>query len=99
VQLNLVNCGGKIGCLLARAILNEGLLMDKYELTFDKPIDADSVTVEDSGVIVRGQNTGYPLTTQLDLEDTATFDAKGMNSMTLTIDRSSIPPLITTLGQ
>jgi hypothetical protein len=92
VQLNLVNCGGKIGCLLARAILNEGLLMDKYELTFDKPIDADSVTVEDSGVIVRGQNTGYPLTTQLDLEDTATFDAKGMNSMTLTIDRSSIPP-------
>jgi hypothetical protein len=77
---------------LARAILNEGLLMDKYELTFDKPIDADSVTVEDSGVIVRGQNTGYPLTTQLDLEDTATFDAKGMNSMTLTIDRSSIPP-------
>jgi len=92
VQLNLVNCGGEVGCLLARPILNKGLFMNEYQLTFDKPVHADSVRVEDPTVIVRGENTGYPLTTQLQFEDTATFGAKGMNSMTLTIDRSSIPP-------
>jgi hypothetical protein len=92
VQLNLVNCGGKVGCLLASPILNAGLFVDEFELTFDKPVHADSVKVGDPTVTVRGENTGYPLTTQLELEDTATFDAEGMNSLTLTIDRSSIPP-------
>jgi hypothetical protein len=92
VQINLVNCGWKVGCLLARPILNAGLFVDEFDLTFDKPVHADSVKVGDPTVTVRGENTGYPLTTQLEFEDTATFDAEGMNSITLTIDRSRIPP-------
>ncbi|HIK07104.1 MAG TPA: hypothetical protein IGS40_20830 [Trichormus sp. M33_DOE_039] len=96
VQLHLVNCDGLLGwfdCAIAKGLLPASAFLNQWELQFDNPTQAP-VTIIDSKVILKGEQTGYQLTTQaLSLpQGTITLASDRIMSLPLNVNRSVIPP-------
>ncbi|AUT00991.1 hypothetical protein CLI64_11585 [Nostoc sp. CENA543] len=96
IQLRLVNCDGWLGwidCSIARGLLPASAFLNQWELQFDNPTQAP-VTIIDSKVILKGEQTGYQITTQavsLPKGD-INIASDRIISLPLNINRCVIPP-------
>ncbi|WP_414577337.1 hypothetical protein [Anabaena sp. CCY 9402-a] len=96
IQLRLVNCDGFLGffdCLIAKGLLPASAFLNEWQLQFDNPTQAP-VSIIDTKVILKGEQTGYQLTEQsLSLPQGQIILASDrIMSLPLTLNRSVIPP-------
>jgi hypothetical protein len=96
IQLRLVNCNGLLGwfdCLIAQGLLPASAFLNQWQLQFDNPTQAP-VTIIDTKVILKGEQTGYQLTEQtVSLPPgVITLPSDRIMSIPLTVNRSVIPP-------
>jgi hypothetical protein len=96
IQLHLVNCDGFLGffdCLIAKGLLPASAFLNEWQLQFDNPTQAP-VSIIDTKVILKGEQTGYQLTEQsLSLpQGTISLPSDRIISLPLVLNRSVIPP-------
>lgn len=93
VQLQLTRCGGWLDCGLARLLLPASAFLETWDLTFDNETGA-TVEVTGAEVVLKGELTGYPLTSKEiqtpDLPQTLAADRAVRLPLKWT--RSRIPP-------
>jgi hypothetical protein len=63
VQLNLTRCNGWLDCGLARLLLPASAFLETWDLAFDNGTDVP-VQVTGAEVVLKGEQTGYPLTSK-----------------------------------
>jgi hypothetical protein len=96
IELRLVNCQGFWGfldCLIAQGLLPASAFLNEWQLQFDNPTQAP-VTIIDTKVILRGEQTGYQLTQKaVSLPQGAiSLPSDRIMSIPLILNRSIIPP-------
>ncbi|UKO98587.1 hypothetical protein [Nostoc sp. UHCC 0870] len=96
IQLRLVNCDGFLGffdCLIAKGLLPASAFLNEWQLQFDNSTQAP-VTIIDTKVILKGEQTGYQLTEHsLSLpQGTISLPSDRIISLPLALNRSVIPP-------
>lgn len=92
IRLKLVNCNG-LDCWLAKILLPGSAFLDRFELQFENPNQAD-VTIVDAAVAGRGDQADSPLTsTELGMPQLPyTLAAGKTGSVVVALSRDKIPP-------
>lgn len=92
IQLQLVNCNGKLGCALATLLLPESTRINQFQLQFDNPA-SDPIQILNTATVVQGNFTRYQLTDAFSVPSgVQTLAANQIVSLPLTLNRSAIPP-------